>query len=80
MQEAVVDIEYTLAIGQPEPKGALIHDDWVSCIHSMWKSSYCFTAGYDGVIRLWDTTQPENALWYVMFDAEGEREWQQRRR
>ncbi|XP_050544331.1 ribosome biogenesis protein WDR12 homolog [Daktulosphaira vitifoliae] len=50
--ESTVVVEYMEATPSPEPKDCLIHDDWVSAIHSM--GSWIITGCYDNSIHVWN--------------------------
>jgi len=52
--EAVVTLEYILAVSPPQPGREVPHEDWVSSVSGGWAEAGVVTGCYDGVARLWD--------------------------
>lgn len=52
--ESVVEIQYVKREAAPEPGKSLLHNDWVSAVHS--SDSLILTGSYDGVARVWNTS------------------------
>ncbi|ORZ38719.1 WD40-repeat-containing domain protein [Catenaria anguillulae PL171] len=51
--ENTVSIEYMVSLPPPKPVAAFQADDWISAV-SVVSTDRFVTAGYDGVVRMWD--------------------------
>eukprot|EP01125_Pyxidicula_operculata_P011688 TRINITY_DN3828_c0_g1_i1.p1 TRINITY_DN3828_c0_g1~~TRINITY_DN3828_c0_g1_i1.p1 ORF type:complete len:403 (-),score=95.75 TRINITY_DN3828_c0_g1_i1:85-1293(-) len=53
--ENAIEIEYLLALGEPETSDTLQHDDWVSAIdkRSNGADQFVITGSYDSIVRFW---------------------------
>merc|ERR1712137_190038 len=63
-QDALIELEYVLALEAPQKKGECQHDDWISCISCPAIGSlagYNASASYDGVLRLWTPPEKDDA-------------------
>lgn len=49
--ESVVDVEYIESLPAPEPQDCLLHDDWVSSVHTC--SDWILTGCYDNSVQIW---------------------------
>lgn len=75
--EDVIVIEYVERFPAPEPQDCLLHDDWVSAVHT--KGSWILTGCYDNTVNIWTTkgkhiltipghTMPVKAVSWVSLD------------
>lgn len=51
--EEVINIEYAEKFPAPEPQDCLLHDDWVSAVHT--KGQWILTGCYDTTVNIWTT-------------------------
>jgi WD40 repeat protein len=55
--ETVLSVEYSRALIPPLHVSSLKHDDWISSVDVRAdESNYILSGGYDGLIRVWDTS------------------------
>jgi ribosome biogenesis protein YTM1 len=54
-EESTINIEYILALGEPDTSDALQHDDWISALdnHQTLHDNIIFSGSYDTLIRVW---------------------------
>lgn len=51
--EDTIEIEYVERFPAPEPQDCLLHDDWVSAVHT--RDNWILTGCYDNSINIWTT-------------------------
>lgn len=51
--EDTIEIEYVERFPSPEPQDCLLHDDWVSAVHT--RNNWILTGCYDHSINIWTT-------------------------
>ncbi|KAL0267883.1 UNVERIFIED_CONTAM: hypothetical protein PYX00_010029 [Menopon gallinae] len=49
--ESVVEVEYIESLPAPEPQDCLLHDDWVSSVHT--SPDWILTGCYDNSVQIW---------------------------